>query len=278
MEHYIKVEKSKPECSRKELQPFEVEVKSELKFFQLLRTALKLLKEHGKVVFIGEASEVQRSVNLAEKLKSMHKDVSEHIDISHVQHKDLWIPKSPELGLENLEVTRHVPTISISITRVKKEHKTNDDDFKQESIHPDDKKRSPSKPTLKNNSPRQNGARSKSAQLRQKQDRHVSQGPSIPNPETTPQNSTKKRNANSYSKHENKSLPDLSNPHNEKQHQSKPCTNDTSNSTNSPHCANKGSGRTNRYTRSTRRKSCSQEEQNSSCETNEKPGQSTDVT
>lgn len=188
------------ECQKKDLLPFQLEVDSKRKFYQIFRMALKLLKEHGKVVFLGEASEVQRCISLAEKVKSMQRDISEEINISHVPYKDLWIPKSSDLGLENLEVTRHVPNISISLSKAKRQHCTQP--MKHEDEENEQSSQSPST-TSSRNSSRQNVTRRKT-NYNQKYRKSVPQSLSNQNSlgdSIFHSNGSKEKNFNGNSKH-----------------------------------------------------------------------------
>ena len=113
MEYYIKISESEKEDEDVSQELFVLNVSEEHKFYQTVKNANKLLKEHSKVILIGEGKVANKAIAIADTIKRQSKRVTENIEVCSTNYKDVWIPKSKELGLENLEVTRAVPTTKI---------------------------------------------------------------------------------------------------------------------------------------------------------------------
>ena len=115
MENYIQVH-DVDETPRANLQPYELEILPKSRFSQDLKLAIKILKTEGKIVIIGKGSTITRAVNIAEELKAKYKKIYQRNQCSIFDIKDVWVPKSDNMGLESLEVIRHKPLMSITLS------------------------------------------------------------------------------------------------------------------------------------------------------------------
>lgn len=134
MENYIQVDDvdEKPSVN---LQPHELEILPKSRFSQDVKVATRILKTEGKIVIIGKGSTITRAVNIAEELKAKYKKIYQKNQCSTFDIKDVWVPKSEDMGLESLEVIRHIPLMSITLSNeylensvsVKEERKCNNE-------------------------------------------------------------------------------------------------------------------------------------------------------
>eukprot|EP00111_Clytia_hemisphaerica_P016919 TCONS_00050169-protein len=133
MENYTKIKDGKDEqVGPVQQEPFVLIVTTDNKFYQAVRNVGKILKEHGKAIVIGEGLYAQKAIAVADKIKETWY-VSETIDIFDTDYKDIWIPKTDELGLENLEVTRSVPTTKITLVQTEKPKQRHSNNGRQQS-------------------------------------------------------------------------------------------------------------------------------------------------
>lgn len=115
MENYIQIDDvDEKTCAN--LQPYELEILPKSRFSQDVKVASKILKTEGKVVIIGKSSAITRAVNIAEELKAKYKKIYQKNQCSTFDIKDVWVPKSDNMGLESLEVIRHIPLMSITLS------------------------------------------------------------------------------------------------------------------------------------------------------------------
>ena len=135
MEHYIKI---KEEC----VEPFNgntslveaISVTGDSKFYQVVRTACKCLKNNMQVLLLGEGSSAQKVISISEKIKeTCSLNITECIEIFETEYKDLWVPNIDNMGLGNLEVTRAVPTTKILLKQ--EESESSDSHDKKHAHH-----------------------------------------------------------------------------------------------------------------------------------------------
>jgi len=132
----MKISENEKENNNATEELFTLNVSEEHKFYQTVKNANRLLKEHSKVILIGEGIVANKAIAIADTIKRQSKKLTENIEVCSTNYKDVWIPKSKELGLENLEITRAVPTTKILLVYNLSEEKTHDKtEIKDKSEH-----------------------------------------------------------------------------------------------------------------------------------------------
>ena len=110
---------------------FELEITHVIKFNPAFRTAMKIFKENQKVHLIGIGSCVTKTVNIAEDLKSRYPNIYQKNKMFYTEVKEVWVPKSEEIQLDSLEVTRNIPSVRIMLCKGKLENSVSFQDEEQ---------------------------------------------------------------------------------------------------------------------------------------------------
>ena len=119
MEYYEQCHQTNQNGEQLKEEPFVFHITNTSKFTQNFRAALKILKEHGKIHLVGVGPCVTQAVNIVEDLKSKFRNISQSNQVFYTQVKEVWIPKSEEVQLDSLEVTRNIPCLKIILCKGK---------------------------------------------------------------------------------------------------------------------------------------------------------------
>lgn len=88
------------------------------KIKSLVTTAIKRLKdpEMQEVLWIGEGSSIQQAIICADVMKNRMKNLGQLSSITYQRKEEMWMPTVE--GLEQLTVTRNIPSISIRLFKL----------------------------------------------------------------------------------------------------------------------------------------------------------------
>ncbi|PFX28415.1 ribonuclease P protein subunit p25-like protein [Stylophora pistillata] len=117
MEHYAKVSSHSSE-SKEEKETCDIHVKSGSKIRNIISQAFRLLqnKKGEKVVLIGSGPTVTKTITCAEIIKRKSKGLHQVNKLFYSRIQDTW--ESKEDHLDKLQVTRKIPSISITLSKI----------------------------------------------------------------------------------------------------------------------------------------------------------------
>ena len=121
----------------KEKEPWEIFVSQGCKMRNVIPYCHKMFNSNQKIVLSGTGAQINKTISIAEIVKRKHKSVVQETDLSYSEFEDRWEPKDMAKGLDSLSVTRHVPTITITLSLANGEDKTNprdDDTINKETL------------------------------------------------------------------------------------------------------------------------------------------------
>lgn len=125
MDEYEKVGTEKSDRKRKE--SWEIFVSQGSKMRNVIPYCLKMLTANQKIVLIGTGTQLSKTISIAEIVKRKHKSINQETSLSYTEFEDHWEPKDKNKGLDSLSVTRHVPTITITLSLHEDEEKAAND-------------------------------------------------------------------------------------------------------------------------------------------------------
>lgn len=117
MEHYTKVSSHASESEEKK-EACDIPVKSGSKIRNIISQAFRLLqnKKGEKIVLIGSGPTVTKTITCAEIIKRKTKGLHQVNKLFYSRIQDTWEPK--EDHLDKLQVTRKIPSISITLSKI----------------------------------------------------------------------------------------------------------------------------------------------------------------
>jgi len=112
-EYEKKIAKGK---EHKPKEPWEIFVSQGCKMRNVIPYCLKILSVHQKIVLCGTGSQLNKTISITEIVKRKYKSIIQETALTYTEFQDQWEPKDKTKGLDNLSVTRHVPTITITLS------------------------------------------------------------------------------------------------------------------------------------------------------------------
>ena len=114
MEEYEKKITKRKEHKPKE--PWVIFVSQGCKMRNVIPYCLKMLSVHQKIVLCGTGSQLSKAISITEIVKRKYKGIVQETVLTYTEFQDQWEPKNKTKGLDNLSVTRHIPTITITLS------------------------------------------------------------------------------------------------------------------------------------------------------------------
>lgn len=117
MDHYSKTKSVSDEPEGKK-EPCDIQVKSGSKIRNIISQAMRILqsKKGDKIVITGSGPTVTKTITCAEIIKRKFKGLHQLNKLFYIKIEDTWEPK--EESLDTLQVTKRIPSISITLSKV----------------------------------------------------------------------------------------------------------------------------------------------------------------